>query len=301
MDTSIDIFAHINQLYDKMSSTQKRIADYFLNFAEQACFMSLKETAEVVKVTEATILRFCSKLGYTGYLEFKNHLSLRLRKNLSNFDIRKEKIALSSSKLDISEENVKKIVDHELSAIQGTLSSVSIDNLLKFTNSIKKATRIHIACHNLSEVVGSFLRLRLLQLGYDVNLVDFRNTILTESYVLASKETDCFIFIAFPKYSPPSISLAAHLTKCGRDVLAITDSLDSPIAQCSTASLICDSSHPIFYNSLTAALAMCNLMLSLLVIDDIEHYINYQSRRKQLSDLNFQYSGTVDLGDEIKK
>lgn len=66
-----DVFTRINREYYQLTGAEKKIADYILLRRQECQFMSISEMAEVVEVAEATVSRFCRRLGYKGYSAFK--------------------------------------------------------------------------------------------------------------------------------------------------------------------------------------------------------------------------------------
>ena len=67
----LDVFEKINSEYYQLTSAEKKVADYAVIHQQQTQFMSISELAEEAGVAEATISRFCKRLGYKGYSAFK--------------------------------------------------------------------------------------------------------------------------------------------------------------------------------------------------------------------------------------
>ncbi len=65
------VFVHIGSEYYTFTAAEKKLADYIL--AAQDCIsrMSISELASVCSVADATVSRFCRRLGYKGYPDFK--------------------------------------------------------------------------------------------------------------------------------------------------------------------------------------------------------------------------------------
>ena len=78
-----DIPTLIKSQYDHLSRTHRRIGDYVLNHADAVCFQSLKQTAAAAGTTEATVLKFCGQLGFTGFLHFKRELQGYVKQRMS--------------------------------------------------------------------------------------------------------------------------------------------------------------------------------------------------------------------------
>ncbi len=63
--------SRISSAYYKLTATERKAADYLMGHLSQAQFLSISELAEACGVAEASISRFCRRLGYGGYSAFK--------------------------------------------------------------------------------------------------------------------------------------------------------------------------------------------------------------------------------------
>ena len=79
----------IEERYDGMSKSQKKLADYIRSSYEKAVFMTAARLGDVVGVSESTVVRFASGLGYKGYPQFQKAL-VELVSNRLNFIQRME-------------------------------------------------------------------------------------------------------------------------------------------------------------------------------------------------------------------
>ena len=66
-----NVFETISQQYYELTASEKKTADYLMAHQEESQYMSIAELAEESGVAEATISRFCRRLGYKGYNAFK--------------------------------------------------------------------------------------------------------------------------------------------------------------------------------------------------------------------------------------
>ena len=58
-----NIFAQLDNEYYQLTSAEKRVADYVVAHQRQTQYMSISELAENCNVAEATISRFCRRMG----------------------------------------------------------------------------------------------------------------------------------------------------------------------------------------------------------------------------------------------
>ena len=73
--TTQDIFETISSQYFQLTNSEKKVADYVLSHRIDAQYMSISELAEECEVADATISRFCRRLGVGGYNAFKLELA----------------------------------------------------------------------------------------------------------------------------------------------------------------------------------------------------------------------------------
>lgn len=66
-----NVFVKINSEYYQLTSAERKVADYAVLHQQKTQFMSISDLAEEAGVAEATISRFCKRLGYKGYNAFK--------------------------------------------------------------------------------------------------------------------------------------------------------------------------------------------------------------------------------------
>ena len=71
LDTPQSVFVHIGTEYYCFTASEKKLADYILSAQHSIAHMSISELADACSVADATVSRFCRRLGYKGYPDFK--------------------------------------------------------------------------------------------------------------------------------------------------------------------------------------------------------------------------------------
>lgn len=66
-----DIIQQIRNIYPQLSSAKKSAASYFLNHYHSLQFATVTELADLIGVSDTTIINLCTDLGYSGYSGFK--------------------------------------------------------------------------------------------------------------------------------------------------------------------------------------------------------------------------------------
>ena len=71
MDKYGNVFEKISEEYYNLTASEKKVADYLLSHQSKSQHLSISQLAEARQVAEATVSRFCRRLGYKGYSAFK--------------------------------------------------------------------------------------------------------------------------------------------------------------------------------------------------------------------------------------
>ena len=98
------VFVHIGSEYYTFTPAEKKLADYILSAQDCISRMSISQLASACSVADATVSRFCRRLGYKGYPDFKiaiaNSFAHRLEDNpLSGEITREDSLETISQKL----------------------------------------------------------------------------------------------------------------------------------------------------------------------------------------------------------
>ncbi|HUV09242.1 MAG TPA: MurR/RpiR family transcriptional regulator [Spirochaetia bacterium] len=70
----------IEKHYERLSKTERRVADYVRLYPDKTIISSLQAVSEKCSVSDASVLRFCRSLGFSGYQDFKAALVPELLK-----------------------------------------------------------------------------------------------------------------------------------------------------------------------------------------------------------------------------
>ena len=179
-------------------------------------YLSITELSELTGVAEATIVRFCHKLDYQGYQDFKLHLSQ---------DIALKGAAESKKKPDL-------IADEMVDAIRQTQRNVDYDNILTIAQKIIRARRICVFAVGNSSIAALSIKYSLSKVGLNVS-GDLDPHI--QSVVAANlTEQDIVILVSVSGSTKDIIEIAKIAKSHNVPVVVLTNHLKSPIIPYST-------------------------------------------------------------------
>ncbi len=73
-----NILIKIREMKDSLTPVEKMVAEYVLQNLEEIPHLSIKSLAQLTKTSDASVLRFCKTMGYSGYRSFIVSISASL-------------------------------------------------------------------------------------------------------------------------------------------------------------------------------------------------------------------------------
>lgn len=130
-----NVIVKIKAIYTSLSSREKAVADYILKNPQEIIHLSITEFSENSSVAEATIFRFCKRLGFRGYQAFKIALASEVVEPIKNIH---EEIKEEDKVLTLAE----KVFTGHIEAIKDTLNLLDGQVLENIVETLSRATRI---------------------------------------------------------------------------------------------------------------------------------------------------------------
>ncbi len=251
-----DLLQRIEDGMSGFSKSQKLIADYILNSYEKAAYMTALKLGNAVNVSESTVVRFANELGYEGYPELQKDLQALIKNRLTAV----QRINITNDRIG-SGSVLKNILSQDIDRIKRTMDEV---DTAKFDEAIEKicgARRIYILGVMSANILARFLDYNFQLIFDNIHFVQAINTSGIYQQIINMTSDDVFIALSFPRYSQSTISATAYAKECGANIVAITDSASSPLAQYADQLLIARSDMASFADSLVAPLSLLNAMI----------------------------------------
>lgn len=256
----------IEKTVPHMSKGHKAIANFILESYDKAAFMTAAKLGEEVGVSESTVVRFTTELGFEGYPEFQRALQEDLKSKLTSV----QRLGLTE-KYESDSEAFKAVVAQDIANLRDSLNSIDDVEFESAVNSILKAKKIYIMGIRASAPLSEFMHFYMTLLFDDVVLV--RSTCTNELFeqIMPIGEGDVMIGISFPRYSARTINSMGYAKKKGATIIAITDKDDTAMTEYADIKLFAKSSMASFVDSLTAPLSLINALLVTLGMHRKEH------------------------------
>ena len=286
----MDIIAKIKKQYIDFSKGQRQIGDYILNHYDQAAYLTAASLGKTVGVSESTVVRFAFELGYDGYPSLQRSLQDVIKTKLTSV----QRMAMGETRIG-SEDILTAVLNQDIEKIKKTLETIDKDAFKRAVQAITGAQRIYILGIRSSAALASFLGFYLNLIFANVRLVQTSSASEMFEQIIRVSEKDVVIGISFPRYSLRTIRALRYARDKGAKVVAITDSLASPIVSQADHVLTARSDMTSFVDSLVAPLSVIN---SLIVALGVEKKVDLMNTFDELEKIWEEYDVYEKVNDD---
>ncbi len=249
----------LNEIEARMpefSKSQRYLADFIINHYEKASFMTAAKLGAAVNVSESTVVRFAIEMGFEGYPEMQKALQNFSKNRLTTL----QRLDIASDRL-AGENVIKNVLTQDMDRIRTTLENISEESFNRTVDKIIKAEKIYILGAMSSDILSRFMH-NYLSLAFEnaIYVSPINSSGILKS-IMRIGDNDVMISLSFPRYSKNTITATAYAKSRGADIIAITDSSTSPLAEYADELLVAKSDMVSFADSLVAPLSLINALL----------------------------------------
>lgn len=272
-----DLLDRISSRYATLSKGQKRIADYITNHADKAVQMTAARLAVEAGVSESTVVRFAALMGYDGYPKMQRALQEMLRIRFTSV----QRIALTE---DMPAAQVLPVVlKRDIHNIRTTLEDVNPQTFSHVVDAMLAAKDIYILGLRSSAPLAQFFGHYLSYIFANVHVVCDGVAHVMEHLVRIDAD-DLLFAMSFPRYSSRTVEAVQYARKKGARIVALTDTMISPIASLADHALIAGSDMALFADSLAAPLSVINALIVALGLAKKEEVSEYLGALERIWD-----------------
>lgn len=251
-----DLTSRINECYGSLSKGQKILATYITDNYDKAVFLTAAKMGQVVGVSESTVVRFATHLGYKGYPEFQKALEEMVRNKLNSI----QRMEVTYGRISQSH-ILESVLQSDQEKIKDTLEHIDEHAFELAVDTIIKAKHIYIVGIRSCAPLAAFMAFYFNLMFENVTLLQTNNSSeLFEQMVRISKD-DVIIGISFPRYSMRTLKAMEFANNRNAKVITLTDSVHSPMNLYSSCNLIARSDMASIVDSLVAPLSVINALI----------------------------------------
>ena len=256
MSNTEHLLSKMNVQYQNFSKGQKKLAAYIKENYDKAAFLTAAKLGETVDVSESTVVRFATHLGYKGYPEFQRELEELVRNKLNSI----QRMEVTYGKVPQSE-ILDTVLHSDIDKIKMTLEAVDHEAFNLAVETILEAKNIYVvgirSCAPLAEFLAFYLNL----IFDGVRLLNTNSASELFEQMIRIGEKDVIIGISFPRYSMRTLKALEFANNRNAKVITLTDSIHSPMNLYSSCNLIARSDMASIVDSLVAPLSVINALV----------------------------------------
>ncbi|MFI3326387.1 MAG: MurR/RpiR family transcriptional regulator [Clostridia bacterium] len=272
----------IRQYEKNFSKGQKLIAKYIEEHYDKVAFMTASKLGTTVGVSESTVVRFATEIGYSGYPGLQQAMQEMIRNRLTSV----QRLEITSNNIPV-EGLLDASIGQDIDIVKRTLENVDRNEFYKAADAIAKSEKIYILGAGSSHALATFLKHYMNLIFDNVVLLDESSEAMVLQQLMKVSDKDAVIVISFPRYSKRAVKAIQYSTSKGACTVAVTDIKDSPLAKFAKYSIFAKSDMVSFVDSLVAPLSLIN---ALIVTVAIKRKEDLQNNLKNLEAIWDEYS-----------
>ena len=251
-----EISQRISKAFPKLSKGHKKIANAVIYQYEKVAYMTAAKVGQLVGVSESTVVRFASEIGYAGYAEFQQAVQELVRRKLTP----NQRIEVTKQRMGNSD-ILETVMESDINKIKYTLANLDKQTFSNSVNAILSAKTIYIMGARATEPVAKLLHYNLSLIFDNVRFVNPTSSTEVFEQMFSICEDDVIIAFSFPRYSTKMVRGVRFAKSKGASVIVFTDSNISPLAEHATYLLTAQSDMASFMDSLVAPVSIINAII----------------------------------------
>lgn len=277
--TAASLFESIQSAYPGLSKGGRRVAELIVSKPEEVALSSAAQIARQLKVSESTVVRFASAIGFDGYPALRRTLQEDLLRYASPAD----RLSKAAPKHGAADSPALRSFQVDMTDLSATQRTLDLDKLNEAAEMIASAKEVHILGQRSSFGLAFTLFHHLSRMFRGIRLLDCGRGDVADQLAHLDDQ-DLLIGISFPRYSRTTVETCSIVAARGHRVISITDGPLSPLASVSTVTLAAYCSAEPFANSNVGALATINALVAQTAIGNQPRSVRSLNRLEKLLD-----------------
>lgn len=251
----VRFFDRLKASADDFTHSQRTIAAYMQEHAENIAFCNLETLASKIGVSTTTIIRFSRALGYTGFTDMQKAVKDEIQNKSALPD------RLNSMRTSTGNELLRESFEMDKLNIEKTFAAQNEKMLRSAINAIIAADNIYLLGFRSSFSLAYYMASRLGEIRRNVHCVQSTGMLYPEEIINAQENDICIAFL-FPRYSKTAISVLEWLKKQKVKIILFTSLTDTASHFYGDILLPCSLESCSYKNSFTAPICLSNYLVA---------------------------------------
>ena len=248
--------AQVREALDRLSSSERKVGRAILANYPIAGLGTVAELAERAGVSPPTVVRFVSRLGFSGYPAFQKQLVREVHERLGSPLEQYGRDDLLPADGDLA--RAGRVFASSIAATIGELPPSEFERTVGL---LSDARRVRLVGGRFSRLLAEYLGAHLMLLRGDVQVIG-GDEFSRLSVVADARRGDVIVVFDYRRYDPRIVRLAQRSAERGADLILFTDQWLSPAAEHAATVLPARVEAPSPFDSLVGALAVVETVVA---------------------------------------
>jgi RpiR family carbohydrate utilization transcriptional regulator len=212
----------IRSEYPQFREKEKKIADYILDNPKKIIHSSISQLAEDVQVAEATVFRFCKRIGFKGYQAMKITLASEIIEPIQDIH---ETLTANDDERTIAD----KVFRSNIRALEDTVQFLDPNHFKAAVEAILKANRIEFYGNGGSGIVALDAHHKFLRTG--IPTIAYTDTHLQLMSASQLTDKDVVVLISHSGSNKDILSALRVAKENKTTTIGVTSLAKSPLSQ----------------------------------------------------------------------
>jgi DNA-binding MurR/RpiR family transcriptional regulator len=255
---SEDVIDELRRQYDRLTQSQKRIAEYIVDHPDRVAFSTVDQMAGQLGINPSTIVRFTYRLGLKGFPDLQERTRQLVRGQLTAAS---EIVNENSVLVHLEGTAFGTSLGQDLQNLHRTIAAIKVDDLQRASDMIAAARQVFVLGSFNAYSVAFFLGLALDRIRGNTTVWSGDMTLLA-SQSLGLGPEDCLIAFTSAPYAVSTQRVALLAKEAKSKVIAVTDTPISAVGQIADVILAAAATGAGLQNSFVAPMAIANALLN---------------------------------------
>ena len=266
----------ILEQFAALTPKMQEAARFIVDHPNEVVIASMRSVAERASVQPATFVRLAQQLGFAGWPELKAAFAADMGLQTERYGQRAKNLATRGRDPGLVGEFFTVQRDN-LDITEGKCAAA----LPAAVSLLKRARNVHVAGFRASFPMAYSLFYGYRLFRNSVQMIDAQSGGL-EMQLRLIEGKDTVVVISFAPYSRESLLVIDAAKAAGARIVALTDSVASPLALAADIPVLFSVNSPSFFPSVTAGMAVTEALLELLVVEAGESGVQKLDGTEQL-------------------
>lgn len=280
-----EFFSRIREGTLSFSRKNMALANFVVQNYQRVAFMTARQLAQSCEVSESTVMRFVTSLGYAGYPDF-----LRTLQGIVNYELTAvERLEITSQDKKgrrgrrRTERLARKTILTEMENLRRLYDHFSEEDFDRAVEEIVKAKRVLILGFRVSASLATYF-------GYLLKKVKESVVVVTRGGSTVYEQLDglgmgsLVIALGFRRYPNELMEVLGYCKGRGLRILAITDSVVSPVAALADLIQVVEYEGESFVDSFAAPICLINGLIAETAMRDKRKSLNMLNRLEKIAE-----------------